>query len=205
MATLISNRQYVALSEALSWIAFGDLADSVAHWQNYTDAKQRLEQALTDLLTAATSGTIRLRGKLVPNANADPVAINTDEIPATRFHDFRQYDQSCCGLRAGTGLFGFGEEAAGSFDYFYQPLGRQDFYRDVLVCRDDLISVFPAPFGGRKVSHAEVVQWCRDWIAGGRGNDGNKAWKEFSALPEFEGCSREDVFRPAWLEAKTKA
>jgi hypothetical protein len=48
------------------------------------------------------------------------------------------------------------------------------------------------------------VQWCRDWIAQGRGNGMDKAWDVFKTLPARKGLSRDDSFRPAWIEAKTK-
>lgn len=55
------------------------------------------------------------------------------------------------------------------------------------------------------MSHDDVVNWCRNWIAEGRGNGMDKAWLVFKTLPARRGLSRDDNFRPAWLEAKTKA
>lgn len=204
MAENLPEFKFIPLSAALSWIAFGEWTDTTSYWDDYSRAKQQLEDALTKFLEKAVADVVSVRGKLMSDADANPAASDTDEIPAVRFHDFRQFDQTCCGLRVGVGLWGFADENENSFDYVHQPLGRQDFYRDVRVCRDDLIEVFPSPVGGRKVSYEDVVQWCRNWIEGGRGTDGNKAWKEFSILPEFAGFSREDVFRPAWKKAKTK-
>jgi hypothetical protein len=204
MATDLPNQPYVTLSEALSWIAFSEWSGRGANWENYTDAKQRLELGLINFLQLATAGTLRVRGKLMPNADTDPDAIDTADILETRFHDFRQYDQNCCGLRVGTGLLGFAEERDGSFHYIHLPLARQEFYRDVLVGSDNLILAFPSLSKAPAATHADAVNWCQVWASSGRGTDGNKAWKEFTKQPQFEGWSRDDCFRPAWNEKKTK-
>jgi hypothetical protein len=80
----------------------------------------------------------------------------------------------------------------------------QEFYREVVVDRDALLKEFPPRLAGASVPFEDVVAWCRGWIANGKGNDSNKAWHAFSKLPEFEGCSRDEVFRNAWKEVKTK-
>lgn len=56
----------------------------------------------------------------------------------------------------------------------------------------------------RKRSHAEVVQWCVDWITAGKGNWMDTAWDKFKTDPKHAGLSRDHFFRPAWSEAKTK-
>lgn len=58
----------------------------------------------------------------------------------------------------------------------------------------------PAP---SRMTHANAVQWCRDWIAADRGNGMDKAWLAFKELPNADGCARDTFFRPAWTEAKT--
>lgn len=56
-----------------------------------------------------------------------------------------------------------------------------------------------------RFTYDEVVSWCRDWIASGKGNGMDKAWLAFQRLPNAKGCARDTFFRPAWNEAKTKA
>lgn len=76
-------------------------------------------------------------------------------------------------------------------------------YSLIQFARSDVLSVFP-PTETARMSHAEVVQWCEAWIAEGHGNGMDKAWAAFKMLPGAVGLSRDDSFRPAWREAKTK-
>lgn len=55
-----------------------------------------------------------------------------------------------------------------------------------------------------KRTYDEAVQWCVDWITNGKGNGMDKAWDEFKTDPKHKGLTRDDFFRPAWKEAKTK-
>lgn len=198
------DRGFVTLAQALSWIAFGDWSNSEDHWKSYADGKQRLERALEKLCDAACAGTLELRGRLAQKHDDDPRRFDTSVIPKERFHDFRQYDQMHCGLRVGGGLLGFGDENAQAFTYVHQPIVRKEFYRDVVLSKDQLVGEFPTPGAGTTASYGRVVEWCLDWIATEKGKNGNKAWQAFNATPEFRGCTREDFFRPAWEEAKTK-
>jgi hypothetical protein len=194
-------RRYAPLSTVLSWIAFGDWTDADTHWDGYAQAKEQLEDALARFTDRASDGLILVRGKLAVGSDVDQVALDTDDIPAARFHDFRQYDLTCCGLRYGEGLFGFPEQVENSFNYVHMSSGRRDFYRDVLVRREDVDREFPASAVGPKTTHQDVVKWCKEWLANGRGGQ-TKAWPVFSKVPQFKGCSRDDWFRPAWDEAK---
>jgi hypothetical protein len=83
--------------------------------------------------------------------------------------------------------------------------GRQDefWFHDIAVNRIELLSEFPK----QNVSsppHQQVVEWCRSYIDAGKGKGMNKAWEVFRKDPKHQGLSRDDVFRPAWIEAKTK-
>jgi hypothetical protein len=197
----MSSSSYVPLGTALAWIAFGDWTDGDTPWSNYTQAKRQLEDALERFLGKASEGVISVRGRLAESLDADPIDLDTSDVPATRFHDLRQYDLTCVGLRRGEGLLGFPEEGETSYDYVHRPIGRHEFYRDVLVSRDDLVREFPASAVGPKATHQDVVRWCREWQASDQGGQ-NKAWPVFSKDPRFKGLSRDDCFRPAWGEAK---
>lgn len=78
----------------------------------------------------------------------------------------------------------------------------EPFFHDIALCRSDLLSEFPKE-KLRPLPHQAIVNWCRSYLDTGKGN-GNKAWEVFRKVPEHSGLSRDDVFRPAWNEAKTK-
>lgn len=61
------------------------------------------------------------------------------------------------------------------------------------------VEPFKAPATPRP-SHADVVQWCKDWMNASKGGM-DKAWNVFRKNPKHVGLSRDDVFRPAWREA----
>lgn len=197
----MSSPVYVRLSAALSWIAFGDWTDAVTPWNDYAQAKQQLEDALVRFLDKASEGVISVRGRFAEGLEGDPIDFDTSDVPAAQFHDFRQFDLTCSGLRRGQGLLGFPGEDGGSFGYVHRPISRRGFYRDVLVSRVDVEREFPASSVGPKATHKEMVQWCKRWLATGQLSM-NQAWPAFSKEPRFKGCSRDDCFRPAWNEAK---
>lgn len=198
----MSLPKYVPLTAALKWIAFGDWTDGNTPWSNYAQAKQQFEEALVRFLDRASEGAISVRGRLAPRLDADPMSLETSDVPAARFHDCRQYDLTCAGLRRGEGLLGFPEEDGISYVYVHRPIDRHEFYRDVLVSCEDVVREFPASAVGPKTTHQDVVEWCKDWLASDRGGE-KKAWPVFSKEPRFKGCSRDDWFRPAWREVKT--
>lgn len=204
MTKVLPQDPYLTISQALAWIAFGDVTNSETHWGDYAGGKAALEEAVEEFVTSASCGKISTLGKFVSSHSADPASFNTEAIPIERFHDYRQYDQTYCGLRRGLGLFGFADEQDGCLVYEVPRLKEQEeFYRDVVVDRRALLEEFPPTSVGITVTYKHVVKWCRDWIANNKGSDGNKAWSEFKNCPEFKGCSRDHTFRDAWTEAKT--
>ena len=79
--------------------------------------------------------------------------------------------------------------------------GYRKRYWSVVVNRDQVFREFP----GSRLSHVDCVRWCEAWIMAGKGNGENKAWLDFKADPAHTGLSRDNVFRPAWKQAKTKS
>jgi hypothetical protein len=73
----------------------------------------------------------------------------------------------------------------------------------IVVSAESVKAEFPGASKKRK-SHAEIVQWCRDWIVAGKGTGMDKAWPDFRDDPAHVALSRDDVFRPAWREAKAR-
>lgn len=53
----------------------------------------------------------------------------------------------------------------------------------------------------RPVSHEDVLRWCVDWLASGRGQNNASAYAQFAADPRFDDVARE-AFRAAWAQAK---
>ncbi|MEO6092898.1 MAG: hypothetical protein ABIT04_11695 [Novosphingobium sp.] len=72
-----------------------------------------------------------------------------------------------------------------------------------LFASSEVIAQFPAsPPNQRLKTDDEVVDWCRSWINEGKGGM-DKAWDTFKHLPDSKGLSRDDVFRPAWKQARS--
>ncbi len=199
----LPDKPFLNLSEALSWIAFGDTSNPDHYWGHYQSAAEKLAEAVEALVTAASTGNVALFGKYVSDQSLDADLVDTLPIPTEKLLDFRQYDLKHFGLRFGKGLLGFPQEREGKYVCDLPEVKRKAFYRDVVVDSQTLTHVFPPSRVGIKVSHEHVVDWCRDWMNSGKGTDGNKAWRTFKTLPQFEGLSREDCFRPAWGEAKS--
>lgn len=72
---------------------------------------------------------------------------------------------------------------------------------DIGVHREGLLVEFPPP-PRSKPTHEQVVEWCLAWIRGGNGNGMEGAWPAFTADPRNKGLARDNVFRPAWNEAR---
>ena len=196
----LTKRSFATLTQALSWIAFGDWSNSDDHWQCYSDSKQRLEKAVEQFCDAACAGTFDVWGKWVPDYKANPNAFDTNLIPIERLLDFRQYDQRHCGLRVGAGLFGFADEVGKGFTYAPQPSVREQFYREVKVKEGDLIRVFPHA-QTKVVSIVGAETRCQGWLREefGRDQDHRCSKKTFRehALQEIPGLSTRGFDR-AW-------
>lgn len=203
------HRSYVPLSEAIQWIY-----QSVAGQTPLTSMSDfDLNEAMERLADRGGNGVIGIRGRYIRSLrdlSQLPYA-DTVELTPSILRDYRHLHVSKWGLQRGTGITsnqngpsfdeGFARWTSRSDDPDYFP---DDGYFDVEVCRDDLMREFPAPPLAAKPSHDEVVSWCRHWIETGKGNGSARAWAAFQKMREFKGCSRDDVFRPAWNEAKTK-
>ena len=202
-----TNRSFVTLTQALSWIAFGDWSDSDDHWQCYSDSKQRLEKAVEQFCDAACDGTFDVWGKCVPDYKANPDAFDTKLIPIERLHDFRQYDQTHCGLRVGDGLFGFADEVGKVYTYAPQPSAREQFYREVKVKEGDIIRVFPYA-QNNVVNTVGAEKRCQGWLREEfeRDQEHRCSKKNFRerALQNIPGLSTRGFDR-AWSSVATSA
>lgn len=208
-----SDHPFVPLSEAISWIAFGYALDTNRLTQavdsfalgSPAETQRSLEIAVSDLTrTASESGKIAIIGKYVPDHLLSTSTALTERIDPIKFHDFARFDVIEDTLRYGTGLTWIRSHNSSELSVSKRP----DAYIEVKVSRVDLLNHFPAiSRQGRKAtipSHEDVVDWCRNWIAGGKGSGMDKAWNVFKLNPAHRGLSRDEAFRPAWRDAKTK-
>jgi hypothetical protein len=83
--------------------------------------------------------------------------------------------------------------------------GAEPLYSIRVAASEQYLSHLEAEKSVARLTHEETVQWCRDWMASGKGNGMDKAYATFKKLPSASGCARDTFFRPAWTEAKTKA
>jgi hypothetical protein len=151
MANKLPSTKYVALSEALSWLAFSDaqkrealnkeLAGCQAFGIKCSDAKQRLENAVSLIISAALNGKVKLYGQYLSDLGAGADAEVTEEIPSIKFSDFKQFDITVDGLRFGSGLAWLPDEKTG---WIVKSPKRVDGYIDVTVQCSDLRRVFSA-------------------------------------------------------------
>lgn len=113
MVNKLPSTKYVTISEALSWLAFGDvrkrealnkeLADQ-AFGIPYKAAKQRLENVLSLFVSAALNGKVKLYGQYLSDLGAGADDEVTEEIPTIKLSDFKQFDITVDGLRFGSGF-----------------------------------------------------------------------------------------------------
>lgn len=150
MANKLPSNKYVTISEALSWLAFGnaqkreslnkELADQ-AFGMPYKDAKQRLENVLSLLVSAALNGKVTLYGQYLSDLGAGADNELTEEIATEKFSDFKQFDITVDGLRFGSGLAWLPDEKT---EWIVKSPKRVDGYIDVTAQRSDLMRVFSA-------------------------------------------------------------
>lgn len=146
------DRPFVELTQALTWIAFavslsrdefsfmescgfGPFAES--GWPDGFRA------AMAGFADQASAGNIRVRGRYVANYSDHSAAAqaNTDYLSDTQLRDFASFDSLYGGLERGAGLVWEGDVLERALN------GRGDGWRDVEVCRAELLKAFPAKSG----------------------------------------------------------
>jgi len=101
---------FVSLSEALSWIAFGqqdkkeELIEYLAKKNYSEDCKDKLNNALESLLSKARGKLITLEGKEITSKTTTTDNALTIKISSTAFKDFAAFDINTDGLSYGKGL-----------------------------------------------------------------------------------------------------
>ena len=101
---------FISLSEALSWIAFGqqdkkeELIEYLAKKNYIEDCKDKLNNALESLLSKARGKLITLEGKEITSKTTTTDNALTIKISSTAFKDFAAFDINTDGLSYGKGL-----------------------------------------------------------------------------------------------------
>lgn len=154
------DRPFIELTEALTWIAFavslsrdefsfmescgfGPFAES--GWPDGFRA------AMAGFADQASAGNIRVRGRYVANYSDHTAAAqaNTDYLSDTQLRDFASFDSLYGGLERGAGLVWEGDVLERALN------GRGDGWRDVEVCRAELLKAFPARIKGTEKPTAQ--------------------------------------------------
>jgi hypothetical protein len=244
-----TDTPYVALSEAVTWIAFqhalGDaklraavigepvidnrtnderMRDFVAnkaepepyaahgfdHFHDREAGLEKIAQAMTVIRHRVEGGGWELRGRYTPKYSVNEAQLAVPEaLTGSRLAAFSQFDIETGGLRrqpsGSPSVIWRGHQLVEDREWlsFTGPTGARDGYLGVEVRRDDVMGAF-APTPSPRLTYEQVIEWCRDWIAEGNGTGMDGAWIAFHADPAHAGFSRDDVFRPAWKEAKLK-
>ena len=119
---------FVSLSEALSWIAFGqqdkkeELIEYLAKKNYSEDCKDKLNNALESLLSKARGALISLEGKEITSKTTVINNALTIKISPTEFADFAAFDITTNGLRYGKGLLWVPESFKDDKDYKYKQI-----------------------------------------------------------------------------------
>ncbi|WP_019051635.1 hypothetical protein [Sphingobium xenophagum] len=181
------------------------------HFVNRQVGLDKIIEAWHQLREEVEHGTIRMRGRLTETYSlADARLASVEDLSGNLLAEFPQFDISTGGIRREPGLSpyvlwsGDPQSFRREFEAFGGNPRALGGYLMVEVERDGVIRRWPHPVKAPRKSHDEVVAWCEHWIAAGKGNGHDKAWNAFKTLPEHHGLSRDDVFRPAWKDAKLK-
>ncbi len=140
------DAMYVTLSEALSWIAFGISMDrnrltlALEGWGiDRVKSLAAISAATAKLTDLGTGGKISFRGKYVREYLVDDTIVETTLIDPLKLADFAQFDCLADALTFGHGVAGSNDESI--FEKIMS--GRDDAFRNVSVCRADLLLNFP--------------------------------------------------------------
>lgn len=173
--------QFVTLSHALTWIAFGvsmssDQLHEVLSQDRYGehDPQEAIRDAVQRLCDLGSGGRIVLWGKHRKGRHDDGKKLLTAAIEPIRLADFRQFSYLDDELRHGEGLLFWHNATETTLDYIFGD-GRNDSYHQVTVNRAELLREFPPKELARiaVTSTAGAENECRDWLA-----------KEFAADPD---------------------
>jgi hypothetical protein len=143
------ERQFVTLSEALTWIAFGvsmdgDQLHEVLSQERFGehDSQKAIKNAVRLLTEIGSGGKIVLWGKHQSRQHDDEEKLLTRVIEPVLLADYRQFSYLDDELRHGEG-FPFGRDADGTVFDQILGAGRKDSFVQVRVNRAQLLHEFP--------------------------------------------------------------
>jgi hypothetical protein len=146
--TLPPETQFVSLSHALSWIAFGvsmsnDHLYKVMSLNLYGEQnpQEALKAAVAQLTSLARSEKIDLQGKYRESPRSEKRTLLTAPINPIKFADYRQFNYLGDELRHGEGLWHW-REPNGTTVSGNRRGGRSDSFVQVSVNRADLLREF---------------------------------------------------------------
>lgn len=168
-----------------------------------------LADAWLDFRQRFELGGIKARGRYTRGyTEAEAAVADVVQLTPNLLAAFTQLDASTGGIRRRPqGSFDvLWDNHPSAFDREVAALGDQprlaEGYLMIDVEREGLIAAWPSPRGAPRMSFEDVVQWCRDWRTTQRKGSMDDAWNAFKADPRHAGITRDDVFRPAWRDAK---
>lgn len=123
----------ISLTEALTWLAFGERLDQQGYINatssmKFNNERQLLLDALQRLIEKALTGSIEIYGKYCgSNGNVSPVA---RLVTVLELASYRAFDITIDGLRHGTGVQWLPDEDS---VWVYQPLQSSAHFQNVTV------------------------------------------------------------------------
>lgn len=196
------GRPFIELTQALTWIAFavslsrdefsfmescryGPFAE--AGWQD------ALRVAMASFANLASAENIRVRGRYVANYSDHSAAAkaDTEYLSDTQSRDFACFDSLHGGLERGAGLVWETNVLERALE------GRGDGWRDVEVCRAELLNAFPARFDNTKALLSPLpaalpgvgpvigMEEALSWRAHGKPSDDVQLWQNALGWMQF--------------------
>lgn len=203
------EQPFVALSEALTWIAFeismdqGRLCDALAsHTFGERKPRPALEQAVAKLTALASGGLVSMRGKYLEGHLTNEDSVLTTPIDAVRFEGFAQFNSLYDGLSYGKGLTW---DIGGGLTGREFGKGRADAYRKVTVNRANLLKHFPPRLDASRALLAALPAALPDigpvmglaeavsWVAYGMPSNDVEIWDNLAGEWVFRFTSGQEV------------
>ena len=152
----------------------GPSSDFDAEKEQVSNSQNMLREALVNFVDQTSSGNIRVRGRYVSDY-MEPTkcqVADTAYLSDTQSRDFARFDELHGGLRRGTGL----DWLDNAYEHGFTG---GDGWRDVEVCRAELLKVFPLSQAGlnpmdRSISAAGAEKECQEWLISEFADDQDK-------------------------------
>lgn len=208
---MLPNRPFITLSEAITWIAFGDPLDgsSLQRTMRHQSSQERLEseakvaKAVAQLTELAAGGLIEVRGKRMDHVGVNEGQADTQTIEAVKLADFTMFDAYLDGLYRGRGLRWVGKTDGSES---IAKAVSDECLVSVSVRRADVLRQFPSKNAksrnaARSSKEAETACaiWLSETLAKETGKPKPKSDLRDEALGKWEQLSARG-FNRAWDE-----